>query len=379
MTLLLYGAAARDPVIRHEIGEPLADPAVFIEHDGKRIVVAGAMEEAAMRARDDVVDEFWTTHSLDVVALTRDDSFPDHFVGPEIVRRALERVRADSVIVPPSFGVAVADYLRDKGIEVRVDHDLWRERRRQKTPWELEGIERAQRAADTAMLAAARMLREAEPTRDGRLRFEGEILTAELLRDTMHRELRAQGAETDRIIVQSGRGAFAGHDEGTGDLVPHAPCIIDVFPRDVRTGAFSDMTRTFVPGRAAPDYVDLHDHCRRALQIGLEAMRPGPSGAFGAVCDYFESHGFPTKLHQDGAEPLTQGFAHGLGHGIGLEVHEPPSISKRSVELREGDVVTVEPGLYFDGIGGVRLEDTVIVTSGGPEHFTDPYPYDLEP
>ncbi|MDQ3987100.1 MAG: M24 family metallopeptidase [Actinomycetota bacterium] len=378
-TFLAYEVPARDPVLRHEIGEPVADPCAFIDQDGKRTVVASAYEEDVFARREDVVDQFVSSQELGVVDLETDAAFPQHLIGPEIVRRALERVGATSAVIPPSFPVVVADYLRDKQVDLSVDAAAWGLRRRRKNPWELEAIERAQRAAETAMLAAVHMLRDSEPTMDGRLRFEGEIVTAELLREAMGAELLTQGAESDSILIQSGSGPMMGHALGTGPILPDETCIIDCFPRERKHGAFSDMTRTFVPGRVSQEIKSLHADCRAALEIAFEALRPGASDAYRKVAEFLNERGHPTRLHHQEATVLKEGFNHSLGHGVGLEVHEPPSMGIRSDALVEGDVVAIEPGLYYEGLGGIRLEDTVIVTGDGAQHFSDPYPYDLEP
>lgn len=376
---LLFGDSLRNPEIRHEVGEAVADPLVFIDHDGKRIVVVSALEEEIFAKREDVVDEVWVNQELGFDELVMDDSFPDELLEPELVLQAVTRVGASSIVVPATFPVQVADHLRAKKIDVQVDPRSWWGRRRRKTPWELEGVERAQRAAETAMLTAARMLREAEPTSEGLLRFEGEILTAELVREAMLAELVVQGAETDTVLVHSGDACLHGHEEGMGPILPDRSLIVDCFPRDRRSGAYSDMTRTFVPGRPSDELTKLHDHCRVALDIALESLKPGRDDAFRRVSDYFHDKGFPTQAHHPPGTRLTEGFSHSLGHGVGLEVHERPKMGRRSEPLVEGDVVAIEPGLYFEGVGGVRLEDTVLVTSQGVEHFTDPFPYDLVP
>jgi Xaa-Pro aminopeptidase len=378
-TFLLWDDALRSRELRHEIDEAVADPVAFIEHDGRRIVVGSVLEEAILSAREDVVDEYWSNTDLGVRELVVDSSVPDHLIGIEIVRRALDRAGASSVVVPPSFPLLAGDYLRDAGVEVVVDAEEWKRRRRRKSPSELEGIERAQRAAERAMMAAGRMLREAEPTADERLRFEGEILTADFMREAMSAELLSQGAESEEILIHSGDACLDGHALGRGPIMPNASCIVDCFPRDRRTGAFTDMTRTFVPGEPTAELVRLHEDCRRALDIALETIAPGRDDAFAAVAAYFEDRGWPTQRTYRGEGPQREGFFHGLGHGVGLEVHEPPSLGRRSEPLAAGDVVAIEPGLYFAGVGGVRLEDTVLVTDAGPQHITDPLPYDLSP
>lgn len=378
-TYLIYDDALRSPELRHEIAEPIGDPVIFIEHDGKRIVVASALEAPMLSTREDVIDEVWDYPSLGWSELVKDSGFPEIHIGPELVARAVRRTGADKVCVPATFWALAADYLRDQGIDVVVDPDEWARRRRRKTPWELEGIERAQRATETAMLTAARMLRDAEPAPENRLRFEGEILTAEWIREVMSAELLAQGAESEEILVHSGDACLSGHDPGRGPILQDTTCIIDCFPRDRRSGAYTDMTRTFVPGTPSEDVVKLHGHVRKALDLAYESIQPGAANAHQKVAEYFHSVGLPTLDHHEGPGYPRNGFNHSLGHGVGLQVHERPRVGRRAEALEEGDVVAIEPGLYFEGIGGVRLEDTVMVTDKGFEHFTDPFPYDLQP
>src|SRR2546423_7505542 len=300
---LLYDAATRSPELRHEIGERVMDPVVFLEHGGKRVVVGSILEQPIFEKRADVVDEFWTVHELGADELVKDESFPFRLLGAEIVLRTVRRAGVTSVCVPGTFGILVADYLRDNGIEVTVDAESWELRRRVKTPWEIEGIERAQRAAEIAMLTAARMLREAEPSGPWQLRFEGEVLTAELIREAMQKELLTQGTECEEIIVQSGDACLSGHEVGSGPILPDQSCIIDCFPRDRITGTYSDMTRTFVPGEPSQDLAKLHEHRRTALRIAYESIRPGSKDAHDRVSDYFFEQAYPTYKHHERRDP----------------------------------------------------------------------------
>lgn len=378
-TYLLFDSGVRSPEMRHEIAEPVADPVVFLDHEERRIVVGPSLEADIFAKREDIVDEFWTYQELGINELNADDGIATDMIYPELVARSLERIDTQDVVVPPTFGVQVADLLRARGVNVTVDSAAWAQRRRRRAPWELEGTERAQRAAEIAMLTAARMLRDAEPATGGRLRFEGEILTAEWMRESMAAMLSQQGADSDEIIVQSGDACLRGHDLGVGPILPDQSCIIDVFPRDRHTGAFSDMTRTFVPGRPSDELVKLHQQCREALNIALDACRPGAGDLYALVADFFHGHGHASQAHPSDPPVDNQGFFHGLGHGVGLEVHEHPRLGRRCEALVEGDVVAIEPGLYYEGVGGVRLEDTVFITEDGFEFFTDPYPYELAP
>ncbi len=376
---LLYDDAIRSHELRHEITEPVGDPVMFLETGGKRYVAGSVLEEPIFSTREDVVDEFLNWESFGSRDLVKDAAVPTEEISLELVRRVLDKLGVTSAVVPPTFRIDVADYLRSRGIEIVMDADAWTERRRRKNPTELEGIERAQRATENAMLTAARMLREAEPTSGGELRFSGEILTAELIREAMQSQLLSQGAESEEIIIASGDACLDGHAIGHGPILPNQSVIIDCFPRDRRTGAYTDMTRTFVPGQPSPELIELHRHCRNALEVAFESLRAGVDDAHRKVTEYFHSNGFPTSEHHDGDEPLVTGFWHSLGHGVGLQVHERPWLGRRPDVLQEGDVVAIEPGLYFPGVGGVRLEDTVLVTADGFERFTDPFPYDLSP
>jgi Xaa-Pro aminopeptidase len=378
-TYLLYDDSIRSPELRHEIAEAIADPVIFVDDDGRRVVVASTLEAGAFREREDVVDVFWNFEELGYFDLVRDTSLDRDELGAELVLRALKKLGASTAVVPPTFRINVADHLRKEGIDVVVDSAAWNDRRRKKTPWELEGIERAQRATETAMLSAARMLREAEPTSSGTLRFEGETLTAEWIREVMVGDLLSQGAESEEILIQSGDACLDGHGLGLGPILPNQSCIIDCFPRDRRTGAYTDMTRTFVPGEPSDELKRIYSDVREAMDIALETVRPGSDAAFKKVSDFFHSKGYPTRLHSTEPGAMVEGFPYGLGHGVGLQVHERPGLGIRSDPLVERDVIAVEPGLYFEGVGGVRLEDTVLVTDNGPVHFTDPFPYELQP
>ena len=376
---LLLDDAVRSPELRHEIEHPVGDPVVFVELDGRRVLVAPALEESVLGGREDL--EFWPATDLGATELSKDRSVPESLIWPELARRALERMEVGTVRVPPAFSVLAADHLRGHGVEVAVDAEAWTARRRRKRAWELEGQARAQRATDAAMARAAALLRAAAPAGDGTLLLDGETLTCGAVRAAMVAELLSRGAESEDILVQSGDAALEGHGLGSGPVLADASLVIDCFPRDRRSGAFTDMTRTFVPGTPSPELRRLHEDCLAALELVLGAVRPGAEDLHRRASEFFASRGHPTQLTYEGPEPQREGFFHGLGHGVGLEVHEKPWVGRRSDPLVEGDVVALEPGLYYRGVGGVRLEDTVRVTADGWERICegDPFPYDLTP
>ena len=187
-------------------------------------------------------------------------------------------------------------------------------------------------------------------------------------------ELVGDGEGKPAALVEAVR-ACAGlrnvRDAEIGPILVDQSCIIDCFPRDIATGCWSDMTRTFVPGTPSDDLRNLHGHVRKALDIAMNALKPGAKDAFTQVAEYFHSQGFPTQIHHDGPGPLDQGFMHALGHGVGLEVHEAPRLARTAdTTIPPHAVVTIEPGIYKPGWGGVRIEDDVFLGDEGSRVLT---------
>jgi Xaa-Pro aminopeptidase len=261
-----------------------------------------------------------------------------------------------------------------------VNQELFDDRRRVKTEAQLEGMRRAQRAAEAAMDKCRELLRRAEIKGD-QLFLDGEELTVERVKADMNIVFASHDTTPDEYIVAPGAQGAVGHDMGSGPIRPGEPIVVDIFPRDNASAIFTDMTRTFVVGEVPDRVREWHRLVKEALDKATAEVRAGVKGSavFDVTCDIFEAAGEPTQRTKTSGEPLVDGFFHGLGHGVGLEVHEAPGLGKSSKkELLAGDVVTIEPGLYRAGYGGVRLEDIVHVTETGVDVLTD-YPYDLEP
>jgi Xaa-Pro aminopeptidase len=229
------------------------------------------------------------------------------------------------------------------------------------------------------MDAARELLRRVEPN-GSVLEVDGEPLTSERIKRAIGEVFTARGMVADEFIVSHGPQAAVGHDMGSGPLAPGESIVIDLWPKDNETACYADMTRTYVVGQPPKEIVEFHRLCKEALDRSLETIRAGVpgKGVFRLVCELFHDAGQPTQLSKQPGEVLENGFYHGLGHGVGLEVHEPPWIGRTPDVMVAGDVITVEPGLYRKGFGGVRLEDLVLVTEDGAENLTD-YPYELTP
>jgi Xaa-Pro aminopeptidase len=375
--VLIYADTVRSPEMRHEIPLGVPDPFLYVERDGCRHVVVGAMETPRIAALDRRLEvhpsEEFGRDELTAQGLSREA------VELEVVARACQGLGVRDAVVPPGFPVETADRLRAARIEVRADRDLFASRRRQKTRAELDGVRRAQTAAEAGMRAAADLLRRAES--DGRgARADGEPLTCERLKRVIGEAFAAHGAAADDLIVARGAQSAVGHDMGSGPIAPGEPVVIDIWPRDAASACFADMTRTFVVGEPDEELRTYHRLAREALDRSVEAIRAGARGCdvFRVACEVFEAAGRPTLRTKRPGEILLDGFFHGLGHGVGLEVHEPPYMGLTPGELAAGDIVTVEPGCYRRGYGGCRLEDIVLVTDDGADVLTD-FPYELSP
>jgi Xaa-Pro aminopeptidase len=298
----------------------------------------------------------------------------------EIALRAVRDLGVASAVVPETFPLWLANLLRSEGVELQVDRELFDARRRVKTEAELAGMRRAQRAAEAGMDTVRDLLRRSSKNGAG-LAVDGEPLTVERVKSAMAQTFAAHGTTADEFIVAPGPQGAVGHDMGSGPIRARVPIVVDIWPRDNESFIFCDMTRTFVVGEVPDDVREWHRLCKEALDRAISEIRDGADGRkiFDGTCEIFEAAGEPTQRTKEPGQPLADGFFHGLGHGVGLEVHEEPGLGRvDGPPLKAGDVVTVEPGLYRQGYGGVRLEDLVLVTADGAEKLTT-YPYDLEP
>jgi Xaa-Pro aminopeptidase len=292
-----------------------------------------------------------------------------------VIARFLDSYGVDTVAVPPRFPLSRADGLREQGIDVRVDRDATVTGvRAVKTDDELDAIRAAQRANEAAMAAAEELLAGATVEGD-RLYHDGEVLTSERVKEEIEVTLLREGCALDETIVACGRDAADPHDRGSGPLAPDEPIIVDIFPQNKASKYHADMTRTFCVGTPAETLAEWYDLTERAYRAALAAVEPGVTGeaVHDAACDVYEDAGLPTLRADDGAET---GFIHSTGHGVGLDVHELPSVAPGGAELQPGNVISIEPGLYDPEVGGVRIEDLIAVTEDGYENLTE-YPVEL--
>jgi Xaa-Pro aminopeptidase len=375
--VLIYGDSFRSADMRHAVPLGVPDPFLYAEENGTRHVFASSMEATRIRELGLFEVHVHEDYGMDELI---ESGIDYRELAAQLALRAIGSLGLKRAAVPENFPVWLADRVRADGVELDVDQELFDDRRRAKTEAQLAGMRRAQRAAEAAMDVCRELLRRAE-IRGDELLLDGEQLTVERVKGDMNVAFASHDTTADEYIVAPGPQGAVGHDMGSGPIRPSTPLVVDIFPRDNTSAVFTDMTRTFVVGDVPDQVREWHRLVKEASDRAVAEIRAGADTrtVFDVTCDIFEAAGEPTQRTKKPGETLGDGFFHGLGHGVGLEVHEAPGMGLLSNKaLVAGDVVTVEPGLYRAGYGGVRLEDIVLVTESGAEVITD-YPYDLEP
>ncbi|HEY4348362.1 MAG TPA: Xaa-Pro peptidase family protein [Gaiellaceae bacterium] len=376
--VLIYGDTERSQEMRHEVAVMIPDPFLYAERDGVRHVVGSSFEQPRLGGIGP--HEFHPFEEFGLDELRRTSSTYGEAMNALAVRAVLA-LGIERAIVPSGFPVLTADLLRAAGVELIPDQVAFDDRRRVKTPAELAGVRRAQRAAEAGMTAAVELLRQSVPNAGGKLEVDGEVLTSERIKVAIAAAFLANGAGSDEFVVSHGAQAAIGHHMGSGEILAGETIVIDIWPRDNESSCFADMTRTFVVGEVPAEVAEWHRLCKEAVDRSVAEIRPGAiaSSIYDGTCDVFEAAGYPTLRTKADGETLDNGFLHSLGHGVGLAVHEEPFLGRiGKTPLVAGDVITVEPGLYRPGFGGLRLEDLILVTDDGAETLTQ-FPYDLAP
>ncbi len=375
--VLIIADSVRDADLRHHVPVGIGDEFLYAETGGRKVVVTTSFELHKLPPLDLQIEglpyeEFGYDTLADRPGITKYELWAEYWPG------VVQALGMTDVVVPAGFPVVYADALRKLGVDVRADQELFDGRRRVKNAAELAGIRRAQKAGEAGLRAGLDLLRRASTNGSG-LTVDGQQLTCELIKEHVDRAFAEHGAAAEDSIVSHGSQTAVGHDSGSGQVEPGDVVLFDLFPRDRASACYADMTRTVVLGEPSDEIREYHRLCKEALDRSLAMIRPGVNGrdVHVMVSEFFHEHGQQTGMHKAAGEVLRDGFYHGLGHGVGLEVHEQPGLGRIGQPLVAGDVITLEPGLYRHGYAGVRLEDLILVTEDGCENLTD-FSYDLE-
>lgn len=286
------------------------------------------------------------------------------------IKALAEKYHYRHFLVPGDFPLLLAEMLRQQGFSVVPEEKAFFPEREFKTQAEIDKIRSAQRAAEAGYLRAVDILAASSIADDGKILWQNEILTSEILRAEIDSTLLRNGARPTGTIAAGGPQSACPHLAGSGPLYQNSPIVMDIFPRMEATGYWGDLSRTVVKGKA-PDIVKKAFYTiKEARDRAKDAICTGaiPSEIHLQVAQFLTDSGFPTG--QDDQQRW-HGFFHGLGHGVGLEIHEAPRVNAtNSTPFKGNEVVTVEPGVYHPDWGGVRLEDLIVVQEQGFELLT---------
>ena len=340
------------------------DAFIYIQVNGRRTVIMSDLEldRAKSQAK---VDEVLSYAKLAQQVKQRGIAEPAMM---DVVDEVLKGHRINTVEVPGDFGIAYADGLRKRGYTVQPKPEPFFPERMVKSEEEIACLTDSLRVTEDALERAVDLISNADVKPDGILWIGGKPLTAELLRKAMHLTMMERDCVAQHTIVAPGVQAVDPHNEGSGPLRANEPIVMDVFPQHARHRYFADITRTVVKGKASEKVRRMFAAVKDGQELAYGMIKDGVDGSavHNAILQMFEERGFKTG-EQDGR---MQGFFHGTGHGVGLEIHEPPRVSPRADILKTGMVVTVEPGLYYLDAGGIRIEDMVVVRQHGCDVLT---------
>lgn len=347
------------------------DAFACIEIEGKKHILLSDLEidRGRVEAKVDAVDSY---SEIEKTARKSPDKKPSQarVMGAWIASKGVSELK-----VPHDFPLGLARDLKKEGLDLKPVRGSFYPEREIKSRQEILMIEKAIDIAEAGMARGIEVLRASRILKDGSLSFNGDPLTSELLRIEMETAVLRNGGEArGDTIVACGEQACDPHSRGSGPLFANQLIILDIFPRDARTGWFGDITRTVVRGKATNAQRHLWETCLEGQTLARDAMKPGTEGRIihNMVKGHFAGRGYPTEIKNG----RWQGFFHGTGHGLGLEIHESPRFSE--TVFLPGQVITVEPGIYMPGLGGVRHEDVALITKTGVRFLTRlPKPFEI--
>ena len=356
-TRLIVAASDTDADMLYATRFWAPDPFIFLQKNGKRTLVVSDMEMGRAR-RQARADEFVSYNKLEREVQGKRRQSPPY---EKVLAHFLRKRRVKSTTVPLNFPLGYARELGRDDVDLRTTNGLFWPQREAKTNEEIKMMGHALRITEAGLARAMEVLKASKPGPGKKLRWSGKMLTSEILRAEIDSTILRAGGNPGGTIVAGGDQACDPHERGSGPVYANSLIILDVFPRDAKTGYFGDLTRTVLRGRASEEQRKLWNTVKAGQTLALKRIKAGIDGMeiHKAIQELFRQRGYPTEVRKG----KNVGFFHGTGHGLGLEIHEYPRLQK--VVLKDRQVLTVEPGLYYPGLGGVRHEDVVMVTKTG--------------
>jgi Xaa-Pro aminopeptidase len=353
-TRLMVAASEHDADMLYATKFWAPDPFIFLQRNGKRTLVLSDLEIDRARKQADA-DEFVSFNKLEREVQGKATKAPPY---EKVLSYFLRKRGVRSTVVPASFPLGYAREIAAHKIRLTATNGLFWPERETKSDREIQMMSRALRITEAGLARGVEVLKASKFGPGGKLRWAGKTLTSEILRAEIDSAILRAGGTPNGTIVAGGDQACDPHERGFGPLYANSLIILDVFPRDAKTGYFGDLTRTVLRGRAREPQRQLWEAVKAGQALALKRIKAGVDGAdiHKAIQDFFAKRGYRTEVRKG----RQVGFFHGTGHGLGLEIHEYPRLQK--VTLKDRQVLTVEPGLYYPGIGGARQEDVVVVT-----------------
>lgn len=363
--LLIVADSEHDANMLYATGMFIPDPFIYLKLDGRDLVVLSNLE--INRARRKATGCQVLSLARCQHALRSNHHEPPRF--SEVVHHLLREHHVRRIHVPEDFPIGLALELKRLKIKVKVVNGAFFPDREIKTADEVKKISAALTMAEVGLAEAMLALKISKIDRQDRLIYRDVPLTSERLRAIIEVAILKAGGIASHTIVAGGRQGCDPHEIGYGVLRAHRPIIIDIFPRSQKTGYYGDITRTVVKGRASEAVRKLYDTVARAQQLAFSLIRPKMAArdVHLAVTAFFEQEGYKTSM----LKKRPRGFFHSTGHGVGLDLHELPHANATSADIfKVGQVMTVEPGLYYPPLGGVRLEDVALVAKDQAHNLT---------
>ena len=351
---LIYDStkSSSDLLYRTQFKTP--DPVIFFEIRKKTYLVLNdlELERGKKQAKVD--------HILPLREISKLSKSPQI---EDVLDVLIKKYKVDEVHVPYTFPSYLFDKLKKSKATIKASSSsIFYQSRLIKNEDEVKKIKKTMKFTELVMAKVINKIKYSK-VKNKFLYSNGKMLTSQILRSFCQNELSLLGLECPDCIISSGKHSALPHHEGSGPIKESSPIIMDIFPRNIENGYYADMTRTVIKGKPSKVLNDMFSAVKKGQALGVNLVKTGRDSSIihNSIKDFFDKSGFPTDFEKKNPD----GFIHSTGHGLGLEIHEPPRVSVYKEKLKTNQVITIEPGLYYPKIGGVRIEDTILVTKDG--------------